>query len=239
MAFPAFDKYSVNARLIPALIVLLPIGISLASLFPQKFLGWDLIVWLGTSSGLAVFLEQLARDKGRSKQSDLFALWGGDPAVSMLSHRSSKLNPVTLKRYHKKLSDLIDGIEIPSAEDELADPAKADDIYRSCISFLKSRTRDKEKFRMIFAENVNYGFRRNLWGMKPYALVFTILSVCLVLTQIFPHWQDIGDVPPVAWIALILDISFLAIWIFHIKPEWIRITSDAYITQLLSACDQL
>ena len=97
MAFPTFDKYTVNARLIPALIVLLPIGLSLASLFPKKFLGWDLIVWLGTSSGMAIFLEQLARDKGKSKQSDLFTLWGGEPTTLMLSHRSSKLNPVTYK----------------------------------------------------------------------------------------------------------------------------------------------
>lgn len=239
MAFPSFDKYSVNARLIPALIVLLPIGLSLASLFPQKFLGWDLIVWLGTSSGMAVFIEQLARDKGKSKQPDLFSLWGGEPTTLMLSHRSSKLNPVTLQRYHQKLSGLIDGIRIPSAEEEQSDPGKADDIYNSCVSFLKSKTRDKENFRMIFAENVNYGFRRNLWGMKPYAITFTILSVCLVLTQIFPHWKDLNDVRPVVWVALVLDISFLAIWIFHIKPEWVRVTAEEYSMQLLSACDQL
>jgi hypothetical protein len=239
MAFPSFDKYSLNARLIPALIVLLPIGLSLASLFPEKFLGWDLIVWLATSSGMAVFLEQLARDKGKSKQPVLFTLWGGEPTVLMLSHRSSKLNPVTLQRYHQKLASLIGGIKIPSAEDEQADPDKAADIYNSCVSFLKSKTRDKEKFRMIFAENVNYGFRRNLWGMKPYAITFTILSVCLVLTQIFPHWKDLNNIRPVVWVAFVLDISFLAICIFHIKPEWVRVTAEEYSTQLLSACDQL
>lgn len=238
MAFPGFDKYSVNARLIPALIVLLPIGLSLASLFPQKFHGWDIIVWLGTSSGMAVFLEQLARDKGLSKQPYLFSLWGGDPAAMMLSHHKSKLDPVTLQRYHQRLSSLI-GIEIPSAEDELSNPVKADNIYKSCISFLQSRTRDKEKFRMIFAENVNYGFRRNLWGMKPYAVTFTILSACVALAQIFPHWKDLSNARPVACVALVSDISFLLIWIFHIKPEWIRVTSEAYVMQLLSACDQL
>lgn len=238
MAFPEFDRYSVNARLIPALIVLLPIGLSLASLFPQKFHGWDLIVWLGTSSGMAVFLEQLARDKGRSRQSHLFSLWGGNPAALMLSHRGSSLDPVSLKRYHRILSGLIRA-DIPTVEEERSDPEKSDNVYRSCISFLKSRTRDKERFRLIFAENVNYGFRRNLWGMKPYALTFTILSVFIVLTQIIPHWKEISDIKPVAWVALVLDISFLSIWIFHIKPEWIRVTSEAYAMQLLSACDQL
>lgn len=238
MAFTGFDKYSVNARLIPALIVLLPIGLSLASLFPQKFHGWDVIVWLGTSSGMAIFLEHLARDKGRAKQPYLFSMWGGNPAALELSHRKSKIDPFTLKRYHQRLSGLI-GIEMPSAEDEQSDPGKADNIFESCILFLKSKTRDKEKFGLIFAENVNYGFRRNLWGMKPYALSFSILSTCLVLTQILPNWENLSDVKPVAWIALSADISFLLIWIFHIKPEWILVASEAYSMQLLSACDQL
>lgn len=156
----------------------------------------------------------------------------------MLSHHGSDLDPVTLKRYHRILSGLI-GIDIPSAEDEQSDPERSDNIYRSCISFLKSRTRDKEGFGLIFAENVNYGFRRNLWGMKPYALTFTVLSVCMVLTQVIPYWEDFSGIKPVAWVALVLDISFLSVWIFHIKPEWIRVTSEAYALQLISACDQL
>ena len=160
-------------------------------------------------------------------------------AGPFLPFSMSKLNPVTLQRYHQKLSGLIDGVRIPSAEEEHSDPGKTDDIYNSCVSFLKSKTRDKENFRMVFAENVNYGFRRNLWGMKPYAITFIILSICLVLTQIFPHWKDLNDVRPIVWVALVLDISFLAIWIFHIKPEWVRVTAEEYSMQLLSACDQL
>ena len=66
---PSFDKYSVHARLVPAFLVLLPLGLSIVSLFPDKFVGWDFIVWLGTSSGLAVLLEQLSRDQGKAKES--------------------------------------------------------------------------------------------------------------------------------------------------------------------------
>ena len=66
------DKYAFNARIVPALIVLLPMGLSLATLFPSGFAGWDVLVWLGTSAGLAIFLEQLARDSGRRKEPQLY-----------------------------------------------------------------------------------------------------------------------------------------------------------------------
>jgi len=71
---PSLDKYAVNARLVPALIVLLPVGLSLAGLFPEKFLGWDLIVWLGTSAALGIFLAQLARYGCKRKEPELYAL---------------------------------------------------------------------------------------------------------------------------------------------------------------------
>jgi hypothetical protein len=136
------------------------------------------------------------------------------------------------------LGDLI-GIKMPSVEDEQANPEKTYDIYKSCVLLLKSKTRDKEKYRMIFAENINFGFRRNLWGMKSYALVFTILSIFLVLVQIYSDWNGLSGVRPVISIALILDISFLSIWIFQINPDWVKSTSEAYVTQLLYACDQI
>jgi hypothetical protein len=239
MSLTSFDKYSVYARLIPALIVLLPVGLSIVCIFPQKFIGWDLLVWLGTSCGMAIFLEQLARDKGKVKEPKLYEIWGGKPTTIKLRHRDSDLDSSTLNRYHRKLMQLIGDIQIPTAEEEREEPERADEIYETCISFLKVNTRDKEKFRMVFTENVNYGFRRNLWGMKPYAIIFILLSTCIVLTQIHPYWAELNRVKSVVFVAIILDISFLIVWIFHIKPSWIKIVADAYAQQLLAACDLL
>lgn len=239
MALTSFDKYSIYARLVPALIVLLPVGLSIVCLFPQKFIGWDLLVWLGTSCGMAVFIEQLARDRGKKKEPELFEMWGGKPTTVMLRHKDSVLGRTTLERYHQKLTSLLDGTNLPSAEDEEKNPEHSDQIYDSCVTFLRTRTRDKKKFNMIFAENVNYGFRRNLWGMKPHALIFIILSIAVALTQVHPNWLNPGQVKPVVFVALILDISFLVVWIFQIKPDWVRTAADAYAMQLLAACDQL
>jgi hypothetical protein len=234
----SLDKYTFNARLVPALIVLLPVGVSLASLFPEKFAGWDLIVWLVTSMGLAVFLAQLARDRGRSKELELFKQWGGKPSTVMLRYKDSTLTQQTLVRYHEKLRQLVP-IKMPTPEEELRDLQKADAVYESCGDFLRACTHDKEKFGLLFEENVNYGFRRNLWGMKSLAIILTVLSILLTLSQVHPNWLRISSIKPVVLVALILDLSFLVIWLAVIKPNWVRTTADAYSKQLLSAIDIL
>lgn len=232
------DKYAFNARIVPALIVLLPIGLSLATLFPNKFAGWDIIVWLGTSAGLAIFLEQLARDRGKRKEPELYRLWGGKPSTRMLRHKDSTMSALTVARYHEKLTRIIP-IRMPTLEEETKDPSAADAVYDSCGDFLRARTRDKEKFSLVSEENINYGFRRNLWGMKAVAVTLNILSMFLVFTQIHPHGTETTSVKPVALVALILDVSFLMIWLFVIKPDWVKTAAEAYAGQLLSAIDVL
>jgi hypothetical protein len=232
----SLDKYAFNARVIPALLVLLPIGISIASLFPEKFAGWDLIVWLGTSAGLAVFLEQLARDRGLHRQEELFKSWGGNPSTAMLRHRESLVNRTTLTRYHERLGRIVP-IDMPTLEEEINDPQAADAVYESCGDFLRAKTRDKEKFQLLFEENVNYGFRRNLWGMKALALILNVLSVGIVLTQVHPNWLKPALIRPVVWIAILLDASFLIVWLVVINPAWVKTTAQAYAKQLLAAID--
>src|ERR1700693_4724508 len=93
------DRYTYQARLLPALIAFTPVGFAIAVWFPGEAATWN---WLGTlfiSLGLAALLSQLGRDRGKRKESWLFQQWGGIPTTRMLSHRVSKLNSLTLKRY--------------------------------------------------------------------------------------------------------------------------------------------
>jgi hypothetical protein len=63
-------------------------------------------------------------------------------------------------------------LRIPSSrEEEAADVALAEAAYASCTDTLRELSRDKPKYPLVFEENVNLGFRRNLWAMKPAAVV--------------------------------------------------------------------
>jgi len=59
---------------------------------------------------------------------------------------------------------LIPAHPMPMIDDERSEPESADHVYDSSTAFLLEKTRDKKAFPLIFEENCNYGFRRNLWG---------------------------------------------------------------------------
>lgn len=71
--------------------------------------------------------------------------------------------------------------------------------------WLREKTReDHDKFKILFHENINYGFHRNLFGLKPYAfgldaLVVIVCAICLWLRRPF----NIKDATTITFLVLI------------------------------------
>lgn len=161
-----WDTYTFQARLRPGLLVVLPVGLALVAWFPDKFLGWTLTVSVATTCGLTALVAQIARDQGKRKEPKLFDLWGGSPTTRRLRHRHTTLDWISLARCHSALETAL-GLPAPTPNEELADPATADALYEAFVRHSRNATRDTKNHRLVFAENVNYGFRRNVWGMRP------------------------------------------------------------------------
>ena len=57
------------------------------------------------------------------------------------------------------------------------------------MTSLREATRDTSRFPLVFAENANYGFRRNLWGLRPIgtgvAVVLLLFSWTLLLLTVW------------------------------------------------------
>ena len=57
------------------------------------------------------------------------------------------------------------------------------------MTSLREATRDTSRFPLVFAENANYGFRRNLWGLRPIgtgvAVVLLLFSWALLLLTVW------------------------------------------------------
>jgi hypothetical protein len=128
---------------------------------------------------------------------------------------------------------------LPTAQQEEADPAAADLVYESVGDQLREKTRDKGKFPLVFKELVSYGFRRNLWGMKPSGVVLACTCVGLQLGLIgkalFAH-----SLPSyLSASATAFNAVLLCAWIFIVTPRWVRIPADAYAERILAACLEL
>ena len=229
------DAYTRSARLRPALLVALPLGITTLAWFPDGLTGWStlwgLIVW----SGGTALLAQIGRDWGKKKQGGLFEAWGGVPTTCMLRHRDAP-NKEILERRHRKLKELMPSLQIPTAEEEQANPSAADQIYENCTAFLREKTRDQKKFNLVFEENCNYGFRRNLWGMKPLGLLIAIAGLAAVIALFLLKG---GSVPNLAIACGIINLLLLLGWIFWFTPKWVRIPAQAYAERLLESCENL
>ena len=181
-------------------------------------------------------LAQLGRDMGKRKEPGLWKSWGGAPTTRKLRHRDAP-NKVTLARQHEKLAKLVPGTKIPTAEDERTNPAHADQVYESCVAILRDKTRDKQKFPLVFEENCNYGFRRNLWGMKPLGLTLAVIGTIVVAILISNRlWLQVPVTPLIVLFGL-ANVAALLLWLFWITPKWVLIPADAYAERLLETID--
>ncbi len=156
--------------------MLVPIALIVAVLGFKQSATEGTLFGLASSLGFTFLLAQLVRDRGKAKEPWLFEKWNGKPTMAMLRHCDSRLNVHTRARYHTRLSSML-RIKLPTSEQEKTKPADADAAYSTCGDYLLSRTRDKERFQLLFQENVNYGFRRNLWAMKPVGVTICVLSL--------------------------------------------------------------
>lgn len=231
----AVDTYTLRARVVPVLVVCLP---------PLVLLGAGVVSGsrLGIASGIIVTVlsalaGQLGRDGGRALQDGLWEKWGGSPTLRAFRYRGAA-SPERVARFHRDVEDVL-GDPMPTSEEEEADPAAADDRYDDATGRLRALTRDKERFPLLFAENVNYGQRRNLLGLKPVGLIVAgitlIASVLLLLIAAESLDERAARYAPAAVAAGLV----LCFWIFVVREAWVRLPADAYARQLVESVEVL
>lgn len=234
-----FDRYARKARLYPALLTLFPVFVTVLILFPMVYesIG-SAIVSLAIGCGVLLFLASIARYLGRKKEQQLYELWGGKPTTLWLRHSDGNLDAVTKQRYHAFLSKNISGLKLPTPSEETANPISADDYYESAVKWLLEYTRDKKKYPLVFEENINYGFHRNILALKPIAIAINLLCIGYILLSIYlqHHMLTFTDVRDVG--ALPVPLAMLLFWVFMVSPDWVKSIAYAYSRALFASCDK-
>src|SRR5256885_9056163 len=198
-----FDEYDLRARISPAVIVTLPALVAVFTFtnVARTVIGAALVT--GIEGAFVLLLLTIARDRGKRIEARLYTKWGGKPTMAILRHCDARLDPFTKERYKRTLSSL-SGLSFPNQEQESADPVRADHLYESAVKALIEKRRGKT-YRLVFSENCNFGFVRNLLGLKPIGLFISVLTVASVGFLIWRRWGNIPDswyIPGVAGIAV-------------------------------------
>ena len=239
-----FDPYDRKARLAPALLCALPLFASLLLLVPEVGAIWAAVGGLVLYCGGAKFLTQVGRDRGKVLEPTLYASWGGEPSVAMLRHSDTRLNAPEKNRYRAFLQVAVPALALASPEEERTNPEAADDGYESANSWLLAQTMDRERFRLQFAENINYGFRRNVWALRPWAFCLETIAIVVVGLVAQEFWTGefsttFRAIGGELWASIVLTVVHAFFFTFKIRAGWVRLAAEAYARQLLAACDIL
>lgn len=225
----SFDRYVIQARIVPVLIVCFPLAALVAVWLPEESLGWKLLSSL-IALVLLSLVAQLGRNPGKAKETELFRRWGGKPSIQKLRHRSSsKLTWISAERILSRLSSEI-GVPCPTKAEEEANPDTADEVYEAFVDHMKEATRGD---RILHSENISYGFCRNLWAMKPPGI-----GICLIgLAGAAAGAAFASDITTtvLAVAVTLIDTTLLTLWLVRVNDDWVRVAAEAYADRLVKA----
>jgi hypothetical protein len=176
--------------------------------------------------------------RGKKGERKLYEEWGGMPSVAIFRHLDKRLDGITKARYHKKLPTLVKAAA-PSRADEERDPAVTNETYLAWSNYLRVNTRDTKKYPLVFQELVEYGYRRNLWGLRPAGIIISGLAAMIASGWCYGKYQITGEWSPDIAGAAGLALVFLFFWVFRFTPEWVRIPADAYAERLAETTDTM
>lgn len=187
------DQYERKARFSPAFIVVLPLIVFTMSLkLPDE--GWvtKLLAAGGAGSVIVVALAHMASAAGNRFGERFWAKRDGLPTVRWL-RRSDKAHSVQQKEQWYAAIKKLTGLDIPAAV--AVRPSEEDAIISDATRQLRFRIRGKAGAKMVDKHNEEYGFARNLAGLRWPLLGSSIIgAVACAIAWKYEHGSVFGCV---------------------------------------------
>jgi len=240
-----FDHYTIFARFMPAFFTVLPIVIVILVWYPdaKTLLGGTITLLI--SFGVMSLLSSVISNIGNKIQTKLFLKWGGAPTTTILRFSDDILDEHTKRRYHRWFENKLENLTFPSESEEIDNPDEADQKYISAINYLREFTRDKNKFPMVYSDNVAYGFSRNLLAIKPFGLMMAISSFLvnivfvakLLKSENITVNESISNSLLIGFGSVIISLLCILIFIFIVNHKFVQARAIRYAKSLLGICE--
>jgi len=222
------DSYERRARLIPGLVLVAPIAVTIVMF---GFKDDPLVAWIVgalTAFGAPVVLANFVRHKGLEVEDHLYQSWGGKPTDQLLQGGQ----PAQRDSWRAAV-EAVSGRQLPT----LGQPDAAGQCD-AAVKVVISKTRSG--FKLLFNENRNYGYERNLYGLRKLGrsvaggcLGFSAIAVGLLIGV--AHRKTRAE-----WvIGLIALAGLMLLWIFLPSEKRTRTTAFKYAGQLFDAAVEL
>ncbi len=179
----------------------------------------------------------LSRARGRKIEAKLYEEHDGIPSITMFRRNDQTIDAGSKDRYREILTEKL-GAAAPSPEEESANQVAADAFYGQCGVWLRQNTRDTKKFPILFGENVTYGFRRNLLGVKALALWLNAIVVAVCAFILWRMTWDIGTpLGSKVTVVLVVAAAHAAYILLAVSRNAVWDASRAYGRELILSCE--
>ena len=215
------DRYSTLAEAVPVFLTVLPVTLFIAVILPEglslKGLFMKGAPFLVVVSG-SFLASHIGADFGKRLEKKLWAQWGGPPTTRFLRHKSGEYNEVALIYLHGSLRKL--GLNVPTLEEQIEAPVYADTCYEACTLELLRLTRDKTSFPLVYKRLIDYGFRRNVLGMKWFGVIASLATSSLCA------WRS-----ALAWDMQTLDVALVTVGVVSIGclVGWLTLVTERVV----------
>ncbi|GAA1478991.1 hypothetical protein GCM10009623_34370 [Nocardioides aestuarii] len=231
------DVYAFRARVLPAILATAPLialGV-LALPFLEGAQRW----WSVTSLAVPAFATLLARRAGNRVQGKLYSGWDGAPTTRRLRY-SSDSSPEEIDRRHERIRALLGDVTLPDQAEETAHPEASDRRYADAVNRLRPLVRNHPELGMLNLENRNYGFARNLFGLKGLGVAGAWAGLAASITIAVLMWLVRHDPAAATIAALPAGVSLVTILAWRtVDEDYVRPSAEAYADRLVEALDIL
>jgi hypothetical protein len=236
-----FDYYELRARLIPAVILLLPVFVVTAGAAGTDILAPSSAVLSGVFLLAVVYVVgQVVGVLGRRMQDSLFARWGGPPAVLFMRRGNRKLG-MTQRCMLEQATEKVLGRRLPTSEQERTDPQSADNRIDSVFNDVRAYLHGNNVPGPWRAHLAEYGMARNVLGSAWLGATLGLVSALVGIAV----WLHLGgartlysSIGAAAWAILLICARYTFLLVIT-KECGERYAESAWMSFLQAAWPQL
>jgi hypothetical protein len=255
------DRYTREARLAPAFLSVFPILLVLIAFFPGLRSAVPALLALFCVFGVVRWISHIARGIGDRREKDLYRRWGGKPTTTMLRFAARRTDAHGVPRlseveYLLQEAPLLKDIEpmlhkrggprFPTqAEDDCAveegkknagkGARHLDSLYEPVVAWMRENSRGNK---LVFEENISYGFQRNFYALKGFAIACGVVALIAQGIAVFAAWHKIWlhhASRAVSGTVLVAIVAYIIGVCLFVSEDSVMIQGFTYARQLLDS----
>jgi hypothetical protein len=226
--FSLSDRYERKARLLPGLMLAATPALTAGSV-SQELTSWynAASFTVGIEFLFAVLLGHYARSRGRVAEDHLWNSWDGPPTTRWLRPLDRTCSDSQKSKWRGAIKR-ITGISIPASIPDGANQETVDRQIGDATRQLRYALRNRPEATILAIHNEDYGFARNLYGVRWHWVVMCIS--CLVGCGVA---FAIG-LRPYMGLAVSLSFTLISLLIAKELPDYVRRCADRYAESLFA-----